>query len=615
MNTKHNTAHIANDPLSAAWVSRLRADVRTYALSHLPKPMVPTHFVVLPDLPELPNGKVDRANLPALQQQVDAGADHVAARSELEGQIARIWEEVLGVKNVGVERSFFTIGGDSLTLLQVASRIAEVCQVRLDLASALEQPTVAHFSRLVAAAAPSPVGARAKGAPRQAAPALARASPAAPAVNVRGISPEEMLLEATLPDDVVPQPNVWPAAHGNFRTILVTSGTGYTGAFLLRELLDRSTATLCVLARAEDSVAAAARVLANLEAYGLRQLGDADRIEGVAGDLAKPYLGLEREIYQDLAERVELIFHNAADTRLTETFAQLKPVNILGSVEVLRLACRARIKPVHYFCSIAVYPRRAGESVEREAELMETEDISGGYRQTEWVADKLMHQARARGVPAYVYRLGVVTGSSKNGVCTTRTFFNNMIKSSIQLGAAMIYDIPLEMVPVDYASAAVAHIALRSSVSPSTFNLTSARSASLNEVFDMIVAYGYPLDRLEYEEWYERLLAAVDRGEENQMARYLPLLGKGSPADEIGYPGSKPTFDNTNLRRALEGSGIECPDVMLEVFRRYLDYFVSAGFLQTPEEVAKAHARHEAAERDGGSAGSGSAGVEVIHAQ
>jgi thioester reductase-like protein len=601
MNTKPNIAHIANDPLSAAWVSRLRADVRMYALSHLPRPMVPTHFVVLPDLPELPNGKVDRANLPALQQQVDAGADHVVARTDVERQIAKIWEDVLGVKNVGVESSFFSVGGDSLSLLQVSSRIAEVCQVRLDVASALEQPTVAHFARLVTAAARD----RRETAPvREVAPA-APVAPAPP--SLRGISAEEMLREAVLPDDIAPEPNAWPAGKAHFRTVLVTQGTGYAGAFLLRELIDRSTATLCVLARAEDSVVAAARVLAGLEEYGLLQLGDAERIEGVAGDLSKPYLGMEREVYQDLAERVELIFHNAADTKLTEPFAKLKPVNILGSIEVLRLACRARIKPVHYFSSIAVYPRRAGESVEREAELMETDDVSGGYRQTEWVADKLMHQARARGVPTYVYRSGVVTGSSKNGVSTTRTFFNNMIKSSIQLGAAMNYDIPLEMVPVDYVSAAVAHIALRSGAPPSTFNLTSARRASMNEVLDMIVAYGYPLDRLAYDEWYERLLAAVERGEENQMARYLTLLGKDRPADEIGYPGSKPTFDNTNLCRALEGSGIKCPDVTLELFRRYLDYFVSIGFLQAPEEVAKAHARREAAAREGGSAGSGSA--------
>ncbi len=571
MNTKTN---IANDPLSSSWVSRLRAELRTYALSHLPKPMVPAHFVVLPDLPELPNGKVDRANLPALQEQEQDTALHVAPRSDLESQIAAIWEEVLGIKNVCVETSFFHVGGDSLTMLQVASRIAEAVGVRLDLARALEQPTVANFARMIGAASAGGSG-LALGS---------QAGIALPQQNVRGIRAEEMLAEATLPDDVTPDPDALPAARGSFRTILVTSGTGYTGAFVLRQLLDRSTATLCVLARAGDSVAAAARVLANLETYGLRQLGDGDRIEGIAGDLSKPYLGLAREVYGDLASRVELIIHNAAEAKWTQPFSKLKPVNILGSLEVLRLACRTRIKPVHYFCSIAVYPGRRGEFVEREAQVEELENVVGGYRQTKWVTDRLMHQARERGVPTYVYRTGTITGSSQSGACTTRTFFNDMIKSSIQLGAAMNYDLQLELVPVDYCAAAVTHIALHPDVAPATFNLTGTRSVSMNEVIDLMVQYGYQLERLEYAQWHERLMAAIDRGEDNQLARYLVLLGKDRPAEEIGYPGSKPVFENANLRRALEGSGLACPDVTFELFRTYLDYFISIGFIPSPSQ-------------------------------
>ncbi len=163
-----------------------------------------------------------------------------------------------------------------------------------------------------------------------------------------------------------------------------------------------------------------------------------------------------------------------------------------------------------------------------------------------------------------------------------------MIKSAIQLGAAMDYDLQLELVPVDYAAAAVARIALRPGVPPATFNLTGARSVSMNEVIDLLVAYGYPLERLPYGEWHERLMAAIERGEDNQMARYMVLLGKDKPAEEIGYPGSKPHFENGNLRRALEGSGLACPDVTLELFRTYLDYFVSIGFIPSTNDLRDA---------------------------
>lgn len=78
---------IANDPLASSWASRLRAELRTYALTHLPPAMVPAHFVVLRALPELPNGKVDRASLPPLSTEV---VDHVAPRTPAETQLAAI---------------------------------------------------------------------------------------------------------------------------------------------------------------------------------------------------------------------------------------------------------------------------------------------------------------------------------------------------------------------------------------------------------------------------------------------------------------------------------------------------------------------------------------------
>lgn len=578
MNVKSS---IANDPLSSSWAARIRTELRSYALSHLPKAMVPAHFVLLPDLPELPNGKVDRKQLPQLDDVAPANAERVAARSELEERIARIWEEVLGVKNVGVETSFFEVGGDSLTMLQVSAKIAEVFGARIDLAKVLAQPTVASFARAVSA-----LGMTGAASGAGAAGAAAAGSAGLDGLGLTGgrsLGVEELLLEAILPADVVPDADALPASRGDFHTILATGGTGYTGAFLLRELLDRSMATICVVARAEDSRQAAARVLDNLREYGLLRVGDADRLEGVAGDMSKPYLGLSREVYGDLAARVEMIAHNAADSSWTQPFHRLKPVNILGSLEVLRLACRTRIKPVHYVCSIAVYPGGEGESLETERELTSPEGVVGGYRQTKWVTDQLMHQARARGVPTYVYRMGALVGASESGACSTDTFINDLIKACIQLGAAMDYDLQLELVPIDHCARVVAKIALAAEIAPATFNVPGAHPVSMNEVVDLLVEYGYPLERLPYRDWYQRYAAAIERGEENQLARYLALFGQDRPAPEIGYPGARPRFATTNLDRALAIAGeTKCPPVTLALFRIYLDYFVATGFLPPP---------------------------------
>ncbi|HET7505106.1 MAG TPA: thioester reductase domain-containing protein [Kofleriaceae bacterium] len=555
------TSHpIANDPLTSSSASRLRSELRAFALTHLPRAMVPAHFVVLRELPELPNGKIDRKSLPAIHDDNDV-ADHVAPRTAAEAQIAAIWQDLLGVTRVSVETSFFELGGDSLKMLQMSARVGEVYQIRLDLPRLLESPTVAHLARMVSA---------------QAEPRLTGAD------NQRGIRPEDLLAEAVLPDDVVPEPGAIPAHAGPYRTILLTGGTGYTGAFLLREILDRSAARVCVIVRADDDATAARRVAQNLAEYGLLRDGDEPRIEGIAGDMARPYLGLPRRTYLDLAARAEIIFHNAADSSWTVPYLRIKPVNVLGGLEVLRLACRARVKPVHFVCSIAVYPGVPGEQPAVEAELTCPEHVAGGYRQSKWVIDKLMNRARDRGVPTYIYRVGAITGAHDTGACSTDTFINDLIKGCIQLGAVFDYDLMLELVPVNYCAAVIAHVALGSSAPPGVFNVPGARPVSMNEVIDLIVECGYPLRRLPYAEWYGELAAAIERGEDNQLARYLGLFGKDRPAPEIGYPGHRPVFGTERLRAALDGSGLRCPDVDLALWQRYIAYFVSIGFVPAP---------------------------------
>lgn len=555
------TGQLANDPLTSSWAAGLRSSLRAYARTHLPDAMVPAHFVVLPELPKLPNGKVDRGSLPALTVEESPEAAFVAPRTPVETQLARIWQDLLGLSQVGVETSFFDLGGDSLTVLQMAAQVREAYDVRLDLRRMFEDPTVAQLARMVSS---------------QADPTVTGAG------NPRGVGTEAMVADAVLPDDIVPEEGALPPSTGPYRSVLLTGGTGYTGAFLLRELLDRSTAAVHVLVRAEGTAQATRRVCANLAEYGLLQDGDEERVTGVPGDTGRPYLGLTKSTYQELAAEVELIIHNAAISSWIVPYTKIKPVNVFGAMEVLRLACRTRVKAVHFVSTIGVYPGHEGQRSWAETRLTEADHVVGGYRQSKWVADSLMLQARDRGVPAHVYRLGAITGSQTTGACSPDTFINHLIKGCVQLGAYLDYDLLLDLVPVDFCAATVVHTALSGGRAEAVFNVPSARSVSMNEIFDLIVAHGYPLRRLAYQDWYRELAAAVERGEENELAVYLPLFGADRPAEEVGYLGSKPDFRTGNLRAALAGSGIACKPIERELFDLYLDYFVSTGFLPAP---------------------------------
>ena len=129
------------------------SELRSYLKQKLPEYMVPSAFVVLEALPLTPNGKVDRRALLALEvQHLKPGEDFVAPRDPLEEQLAEIWEEMLGVAQVGVHDNFFELGGHSLLATRVLSRVREVFGVELPLRSLFEEPTVAGLSGRIEAA-------------------------------------------------------------------------------------------------------------------------------------------------------------------------------------------------------------------------------------------------------------------------------------------------------------------------------------------------------------------------------------------------------------------------------------------------------------------------------
>jgi amino acid adenylation domain-containing protein len=121
-----------------------------FVASRLPGYMVPAAIVVLPALPMTPNGKVDRAALPA-PGRVAAGLAEVAAaqRTPTEGAVAGIVARLLGGGQVGADDDFFALGGTSLLVGRLAAQIAAELQSTVSLADLLRARTVAAIAAMV----------------------------------------------------------------------------------------------------------------------------------------------------------------------------------------------------------------------------------------------------------------------------------------------------------------------------------------------------------------------------------------------------------------------------------------------------------------------------------
>jgi amino acid adenylation domain-containing protein len=127
-----------------AWVAgeATAATLREHLRVRLPEYMVPAAFVILPELPRLPNGKVDRKALPAPDAVAQRQAPYVAPRTEEEEMLVAIWAEVLQLRQVGIHDNFFDLGGHSLLAAQLVARVRKAVGVELPLRKIFEFPTV-----------------------------------------------------------------------------------------------------------------------------------------------------------------------------------------------------------------------------------------------------------------------------------------------------------------------------------------------------------------------------------------------------------------------------------------------------------------------------------------
>jgi amino acid adenylation domain-containing protein len=120
--------------------------LRRLLADRLPAAVVPASVIVLASLPLSPNGKVDRAALPA-PTMTHAGGRRPG--TPLEKELARLFEEVLGVSGVGVDDDFFALGGHSMLVVTLARRIRQAIEVEVPIHTIFRGPTVAALSRLL----------------------------------------------------------------------------------------------------------------------------------------------------------------------------------------------------------------------------------------------------------------------------------------------------------------------------------------------------------------------------------------------------------------------------------------------------------------------------------
>lgn len=118
------------------------ADAKRFLGRSLPDYMVPQYFVELDHIPLSPNGKISRKDLPVPMFERNSSAVFVGPRNQDERTLAKIWSDLLGVEKVGIDDSFFDLGGHSLLLLRLLAKLRAHFAIELSVTDLFAHPTI-----------------------------------------------------------------------------------------------------------------------------------------------------------------------------------------------------------------------------------------------------------------------------------------------------------------------------------------------------------------------------------------------------------------------------------------------------------------------------------------
>uniref|UniRef100_UPI00245718B1 thioester reductase domain-containing protein n=1 Tax=Nocardia cyriacigeorgica TaxID=135487 RepID=UPI00245718B1 len=473
--------------------------------------------------------------------------------TEREIAVAAVFAEVLGTDAITLDDTFFDLGGTSLLVFTLRTRLAERLGLDVDPRTVFEQPTV----RALAALEPA-----AERDDRWVAQ-LTADTRLDPAIDIAGLVP--------------------PVDTGD---VLLTGATGFLGVHLLRELLDRTDSRVWCLVRGRDHADGLRRISAALARYQLPHHDLAERVVAVPGDLEQPRLGLSEADFADLAARISVIHHNGARVNHLESYADLRAANVGGTTEVLRLATTVRIKPVHFVSTLnAVLGTETSGVVLEDSDIPAAEVTKHGYVAAKWVAEQLVLAAGERGVPVAVYRPGLICGSVETGVMSADDSMWTMVRAAALLGVTPdLGDTAVSLAPVDYVARALVAIANAGLPDSGRYHLVNTTPTRVADILDGLVRMGYRIETVDLDEAKQRLAEqAVDH---DDLMRATLLIGNYADLGDSGV--ADVILDDSRARGALEPAGISCPPITAEVIDRYLAAFRADGVLPEPQDAERA---------------------------
>lgn len=402
--------------------------------------------------------------------------EYIAPRNIKEQRIIEVFEQVIGINRISINENFFEIGGDSIKVMEVVTRLKKDYKIHVN--DIFAHPSAAELAKNITTSENNLEMMIERLKSIDTVPAVRALEEPAIQKDLEAYRKKIEVYNTLDVKEVI-----------NYSNILLTGATGYLGVFLLRELMNKTSARLHLIIRGNSIEDATSRIVDKMNYYFGVELYQVykERITVYSGDLVEQYLGLTENTYRYLCDVIDCIVHSAANVSHFGKYEDSYKANVETTKSLIEFAKQGKQKAFNFISTLAVGTgniENVGVSLFTEFDCDINQHIEEVYPKSKLKAENLLIKERANGINVNIFRLGnilfdSITGKFQNNKEQNAVY--TIMKSFIKLGMMPQDYGNITMTCVDFISSAIVLLFNKASLQNETYHIENRNIVNLSQ--------------------------------------------------------------------------------------------------------------------------------------
>jgi bacitracin synthase 3 len=300
----------------------------------------------------------------------------------------------------------------------------------------------------------------------------------------------------------------WPNldVENEYKALLLTGSTGFMGAYLVKEFIETTRAKLYLLVRGSSQDAAMKRFVKKMNFYFDEDFYERnkDRLVVVRADLSEEQMGIDDQLYKELAEIIDAIVHPAANVKHHGLYQELYRDNVVGTEHLLELSVTGKKKDFHYVSTMdtgrgdipgkdfLLYTEYCHDEGQRTDQI---------YVRSKFEAEKRVMAFREKGINASIYRVGNLIFHSENGKFQENIeddYFYAIFRGAVKLQmlSENMKKIVFDMSFIDYIAKVTVLLITRAKLINETYHVHNPNRLAMTEMVELLKELGIELEEV-----------------------------------------------------------------------------------------------------------------------